>query len=69
MSETNDISAALSGDERQELADKLISYQLSKRTGILRCTNTKNNVLISGQAVTAFTGSFKFDLREYGNVA
>jgi len=27
MSESNDISAALSGDERQELADKLNSYQ------------------------------------------
>lgn len=43
MSESNDISAALSGDERQELADKLNSYQdkfnnLPEDTSILERT-------------------------------
>ena len=43
MSESNDISAALSGDERQELADKLNSYQdkfnnLSEDTSVLERT-------------------------------
>ena len=37
---------------------EMVSYQLSKRGGILKCKNLQNRVLISGEAVTVMVTQF-----------
>lgn len=37
--------------------DKMIAYQASKRSGVIKCKNLKDRVLISGEAVTVFKGN------------
>jgi predicted PhzF superfamily epimerase YddE/YHI9 len=36
--------------------DEMVAYQASKRSGIIKCKNLGNRVLISGEAVTVFKG-------------
>ena len=36
--------------------NSMVAYQASKRGGIIKCINLKNNVLISGEAVTILKG-------------
>lgn len=38
--------------------NELIAFQASQRTGILKCTNLENRVLISGKAVKVLEGNF-----------
>ncbi len=38
--------------------DQLVAYQASERSGILKCTNLQNRVLIAGQAVKVLEGNF-----------
>jgi len=50
--------------------NELMAYQASERSGILKCTNLNDRVLISGEAVTVFKGNLDFNqLRDLKNVA
>ena len=48
----------------------MIAFQASERTGIIKCKNLGNRVLISGEAVTVFKGDIIHnELRNLKNVA
>ncbi len=49
--------------------DSLIAAQLSKRGGILQCTNEEKNVLIAGQSVVVAEGVWKSNIKELQDVA
>ncbi|MFI4983923.1 MAG: PhzF family phenazine biosynthesis protein [Rickettsiales bacterium] len=50
--------------------DEMVAYQASARGGVIKCQNIPNRVLISGEAVTVYSGNVNDgNLKELKNVA